>query len=192
MSEDTVSTQALAWAHEPDEETEDFAPIRHKHGVVAVALAGTALAIASVAAVVTLTSVPRQADRFEIRPAPVEAAQAPPPAATAPKPPAQVPPVQPPPQAAPHEQEPPNAHQTFTGSLRGDTAQTQGGAGLYPTEAPAAIDSEAESMCQDLAAGGAIQPYITGTLAKSPTLAPWQAAQVVHQAILSYCPQYDR
>jgi hypothetical protein len=179
---------AYAWQDEPDELRDEFAaPTRHKYGIAAVALAGTALAIACVAAVVTLTSVPRQPDRFEIRPAPVQ--QIPPP----PKPEAPAPPVAPP-QAAPpaHEQEPPNAHQTFTGALRGDTAQTQGGAGLYPTEAPGAVDSEAEAMCQDLAHGGAIQPYITGTLAKSPSLAPWQAAQVVHQAIEAYCPQYDR
>jgi hypothetical protein len=86
---------------------------------------------------------------------------------------------------------PPDAHQSFTRALRGDTLQTQGGAGLYPTD-PAAVDSEAQSMCQDLADGGSIQSYITGTLQKSPTLAPWQAAQAVHQAIRAYCPQYDR
>ncbi len=47
-------------------------------------------------------------------------------------------------------------------------------------------------MCQDLANGGSAQPYIDGTLKKSPSLAPWQAALVVHQAIQAYCPQYDQ
>jgi Protein of unknown function (DUF732) len=179
---------AYAWSDEPTEP--DYAPTGTNRSVVAAfALGAVGLAVACVAAVVTLTSVPRQPDRFEIRPAPVQEIPPPPkPAAPAPKP------VQAPPQAAPpaHEQEPPNAHQTFAGALRGDTAQTQGGAGLYPTEPQGTIDSEAQAMCQDLAHGGAIQPYITGTLAKSPSLAPWQAAQVVHQAIDAYCPQYNR
>jgi hypothetical protein len=89
-------------------------------------------------------------------------------------------------------QVPAAASQQFTQSLRDDKAQTQGGNGLYPTEAPAAVNSEAEAMCRDLAGGGAIQPYVDGTLRKSPSLAPWQAAEVVHQAIRAYCPQYDK
>jgi Protein of unknown function (DUF732) len=98
-------------------------------------------------------------------------------------------------QAAPPVQvpvQPPEAHQQFTEALRGDKPQTQDGNGLYPIQPRATIDSEAQAMCRDLANGGAIQPYIDGTLRKSPTLAPWQAARVVHQAIQAYCPQYDK
>ena len=36
------------------------------------------------------------------------------------------------------------------------------------------------------------RPYIDGTERKSPQLLPQEAAQVVHDAIESYCPQYDR
>jgi hypothetical protein len=170
--------------------------------VIPAALAAAAIAAVSVAATLMLTT-PRQPDRFTIRPAPV--VQLPSPAAPKAAPPKAAPPAAPvsplpappaesappPVVAAPPVGVPPDAHQRFTQALRGDTLQTQGGAGLYPTD-PAAVDSEAQSMCQDLADGGSIQPYITGTLQKSPTLAPWQAAQVVHQAIRAYCPQYDR
>jgi len=157
-----------------------------------------AIGAVSVAATLILTT-PRQPDHFTIRPVPVEQtpAPAPPPAAASPAPiaappkPATVPPAAAPPPAA-VSLPLPSAQRTFNRSLRGDTPETQNGAGLYPTESPAAIDSEAESMCNDLANGGSLQPYITGTLQKSPTLAPWQAAQVIHQAIQAYCPQDDR
>jgi hypothetical protein len=94
-------------------------------------------------------------------------------------------------QAAPPapQARPPSAHQAFTQTLRGDTRDTQNVAGLY-LETPTKVDSEAEAMCKDLASGGSIQPYITGTLRKSPSLAPWQAAMVVRQAVQAYCPQY--
>lgn len=143
----------------------------------------------------TTARPPSPAQRFvpppQIGPFPVPSKLAPPPEVQTPPPEAQreAPPVaQPPPvQAAP----PPAAKQ-FTNALNGDKVQTQGGNGLYPTQPASTINSEAQSMCQDLANGGAIQPYIDGTLAKSPSLAPWQAAQVVHQAIQAYCPQNDR
>jgi Protein of unknown function (DUF732) len=51
-------------------------------------------------------------------------------------------------------------------------------------------DAEARSMCQDLANGGSVQPYIDGTERKSPQLLPQEARQVVEDAIESYCPQY--
>jgi len=183
---------AYAWRDELEESAEipHVAPNPGNRPVIAVAaLAAVALAIAAVAAVVALTSPKPQPESFTIRPAPVE--QIPPPQAPNPAPPVAAPPAQhlAPAQAAPP---PPDARQTFTGSLRSDTAQTQRGAGLYPTEAPNTVDAEAREMCTDLANGGSAQPYIDGTLQKSPTLAPWQAAQVVRQAIQSYCPQYSR
>jgi len=169
-----------------------------------------AVAIAAVSIAGTLVLRPAPA-RFSISPAPVE--QAPPPPAPKPLPPApkplplapkaapppqaSPPPVAPPPVQHPHVQAappppqspPPGAHPAFTRMLRGNTRATQNGAGLY-LENPAKVDSEAEAMCEDLANGGSIQPYITGTLRKSPSLAPWQAAMVVHQAVQAYCPQY--
>jgi hypothetical protein len=48
----------------------------------------------------------------------------------------------------------------------------------------------ARKLCRDLADGGSVQPYIDGTERKSPQLLPQEAAQVVHDAIESYCPQY--
>lgn len=194
---------AYAWGSEPDE---DFtAPADHVDEpatgapVLAVAaLAALALAIAAVAAVTVLVT-PVRTDHYDLRPMPVQAAPAPAKAAPAPAPKA-APPillVVPPPVAAPAPRPPaapapPVAHQTFTQALRGDKPQTQNNAGLYPTEAPAAVDSEAKAMCQDLASGGSVQPYIDGTLKKSPSLAPWQAALIVRQAVGAYCPQYDK
>lgn len=46
------------------------------------------------------------------------------------------------------------------------------------------------TLCADLAHGESVQPYIDGTLKKSPQLLPQEAAQVVYDAIQSYCPQY--
>jgi hypothetical protein len=46
------------------------------------------------------------------------------------------------------------------------------------------------SLCQDLAKGKSIQPYIDGTLRKSPQLSRSEARQVVEDAIVSYCPQF--
>jgi Protein of unknown function (DUF732) len=186
-----------AWSEEPtDEIVQDYPEERGGRGVVAVAvLAVVAAAIAAVTAVVVLVS-PRP-NVIAIQPVPVEQAPAktgaPPNAVAAPPPPPLVigPPAQqeiPPPGAQP--QSPPDAHQVFVQALRGDTRQTQNGAGLYPSDPN--VDSEAQEMCQDLANGGSVQPYIDGTLRKSPTLAPWQASLAVHQAIRAYCPQYDR
>ena len=45
-------------------------------------------------------------------------------------------------------------------------------------------------MCADLAAGGSVNDYVTGTERKSPQLLPQEAAHAVHDAIESYCPQY--
>lgn len=190
------TTTALAWSSDQadDEELSHPAAAGANRPVVAVAaLAGVALALASVAAVVALMTPHAQPDRFTIRPAPIEQVPppAPPKAPPAPAPPRvqAAPPIQ---QAAPPQAPPPDANQRFTDALKDDKPQTQGGSGLYPTQPAGTINSEAQSMCQDLANGGAIQPYIDGTLAKSPSLAPWQAAQVVHQAIQAYCPQYEK
>ena len=46
------------------------------------------------------------------------------------------------------------------------------------------------TLCADLAHGESVQPYIDGTLKKSPQLLPQEAARVVYNAIQSYCPQY--
>jgi hypothetical protein len=46
------------------------------------------------------------------------------------------------------------------------------------------------SLCQDLAKGKSIQPYIDGTLRKSPQLSRSEARQVVEDAIGSYCQQF--
>ena len=191
-----VETRALdlpvyAWGEEPEEETKVLATIRRRlfdARIIPAVITGVAVAAVSIAGTLALTPGP---DHFTIRPAPVE--QVPAPKVVAPKP------VQPPIAAPPavvvppvqHLVQPPDARQTFTGALRGDTPETQGGNGLYPTDSPAAVDSEAAEMCRDLANGGSVQPYIDGTLRKSPTLAPWQAALAVHQAIRAYCPQYD-
>jgi hypothetical protein len=51
-------------------------------------------------------------------------------------------------------------------------------------------DQQARDLCQDLANGQSVQPYISGTLKKSPQLTPAEAAQVVRDAIQAYCPQY--
>ena len=49
---------------------------------------------------------------------------------------------------------------------------------------------QAIELCADLAHGGSPQPYIDGTLKKSPQLLPQEARQVVEDAIVAYCPQY--
>jgi Protein of unknown function (DUF732) len=51
-------------------------------------------------------------------------------------------------------------------------------------------DAQARSLCQDLADGKSIQPYIDGTLRKSPQLSRSEARQVVEDAIVPYCPQF--
>jgi hypothetical protein len=196
----TLESQTVyAWDEEPEQEPRwRITDLLRDGRIIPAVIAAVAVAAVSVAATLALTPGP---DHFTIRPAPIEQVPPPKPAAPAPEAVAPAPPAAPAPasrpvqhvpapvQAAP--QSPPNAHQAFTQALRGDTRETQNGAGLYPTN-PAAVDSEAEQMCQDLANGGSIQPYITGTERKSSTLAPWQAAEVVHQAIQAYCPQYLR
>jgi hypothetical protein len=49
---------------------------------------------------------------------------------------------------------------------------------------------QARSLCRDLANGGSVDGYLQGTLRKSPQLTRAEAAQVVHDAIESYCPQF--
>jgi hypothetical protein len=196
VSETVAPDTAHAWSAEPEEATEAH-PVTHRRffdaRIIPAVITGVAVAAVSIAGTLALT--PR-AGHFTIRPAPVEQIPAPPKAVTPepPKPAPKAPKAAPPAQHAPaqHLAQPPDARQTFSRALRGDTLQTQNGAGLYPTDPPATVDSEAESMCQDLANGGSIQPYIDGTLRKSPTLAPWQAALVVKQAVEAYCPQYER
>jgi hypothetical protein len=161
--------------------------------ILAVAvLAGVALAVAAVAAVVVLVT-PTRTDHYDLRPMPVQAAPEPPKAAPAPAPVAAPPvaapapvivqppvaaPVQRPPVAAP----PADANQQFSRQL------AQGKMWQHTPD----DDQQARRLCADLAAGGNVQPYIDGTERKSPQLLPQEAAQVVHDAIESYCPQYDR
>jgi hypothetical protein len=63
---------------------------------------------------------------------------------------------------------------------------------MWFKQSPSTEASEAQSMCQDLANGGSVNDYITGTMRKSPQLTPQEAAQVVRDAIDAYCPQYSR
>lgn len=92
-----------------------------------------------------------------------------------------LPPVQarvvPPPVAPPR-----NANQRFSASL----AQGR----MWQNEAD--DDQQARSLCRDLANGGSMDGYLAGTLRKSPQLTLAEATQVVHDAIESYCPLYDR
>ncbi|MFZ0229924.1 MAG: DUF732 domain-containing protein [Mycobacterium sp.] len=190
-----------AWSSEDDyteAAVQPDPPATGARSVVAVAILALFAAIAAITAGVVVLLTPTRTDHYDLRPMPLQAAPeppkapAPPPAAPpAPKaapsfveePPRIAAPVAPPPAAPPPEQ-------TFTKALRGDKPQTQNNAGLYPTDPPATVDAEAKAMCQDLANGGSLQPYVAGTLAKSPSLAPWQAALAVRQAVGAYCPQY--
>ena len=192
---------AHAWDEEFEDEWQEDEPrrvvslLRGLDGhLVPVVITAVAVAAVSIAATLMLTA-PR-GDRFNMLPGIVEQAppKAPPPpeAVPAPPPPAAPPVPAHPDQAAPPASPPPDAHQQFTQALQGDKPETVGGNGLHPNQPPDVINAEAQEMCQDLANGGSIQPYIDGTLQKSPSLAPWQAALVVHQAIQAYCPQYDR
>jgi hypothetical protein len=184
---ETASAETVyAWQHEPPEdepETDDPPPgVSYRPMIAVAALAAVALAIAGVAAVVSLASPARQPDHYSMRPPVVEQAPAPraalaPPKAT-PAPVVVQPPVavQPPPVAVQ-----PNANQRFGASL------AQGKMWQQPD---ANDDQQARSMCADLAAGGSVNDYVTGTERKSPQLLPQEAAQAVHDAIESYCPQY--
>jgi Protein of unknown function (DUF732) len=144
--------------------------------VLAVAVVAAVAAVAAVTAgvVVLLTPAPQPQRQYVIRPAPVE--QLPPPPAPKPAPPPVVaaPPVQ-------HVQAPPpDANQRFSALL---------GQGQMWQNTPD-DNQQAISLCQDLAHGGSVQPYIDGTLRKSPQLTPQEARQVVEDAIRAYCPQY--
>ncbi len=204
-----TSTQAIfAWQNAPDEPLSlPIGPIAELQYYVARRRAKLAavLTFTAVAAVVLVLTPAPQHTTVGVVQAPIIAPMPPPPKPQAPpvappkpqappvappKPQAAPPPVQHPEQAAPPvSQSAPNAHQAFTQALRGDTRDTHNGAGLHLTD-PANVDSEAAAMCQDLRNGGSIQPYIDGTLQKSPSLAPWQAARAVRQAVQAYCPQY--
>ncbi len=200
-------TEAVyAWSDETWDEGRPARSPRIDGRVIPAALTALAAAAVSVAATLVLTT-PREPDRFTIRPAPVEQAapppttmlieQPPPPAPRSlakPSPPAAPAYPAPPAQAAPAPAQapPPDARGQFTRSLHGDTLATQGGRGLNLTEGPAAVDSEAADLCNSLANGGDVQPYIDGTLKKSPSLTRWQAVLVVNQAIHAYCPQFTR
>jgi hypothetical protein len=173
MSDDTEAI--YAWADEPDEGATFDAPQR---AVVAIAaLAAVALALASVAAVVSLLTPPREPDHYSIRPAPIEQAPAPTPAPPRPTVEAS-PPVH---RLAPPAPKP-DANQRFQASLaQGQMWQNT------PDD-----DHQARQLCRDLANGGSVNDYITGTEAKSPQLTPQEAAQVVRDAVQAYCPQFNR
>jgi hypothetical protein len=182
-----------AWQEEIEEEVGNFPTLRRVDGrIIPALIAAVAVAAVSVAGTLVLTPGP---DRFTIRPAPIQ--QVPPPkAAPAPKPQAPVaappaehlipPAPQAPPQAPPVQHvpvqapPPPNAGQQFSAAL------AKGG--MWKNEAD--DDQQARDLCQDLANGQSVQPYISGTLKKSPQLTPAEAAQVVRDAIQAYCPQY--
>ncbi len=51
-------------------------------------------------------------------------------------------------------------------------------------------NQQAIDLCHDLANGESPEPYIVGTMRKSPQLTPLEARQVVSDAIGAYCPQY--
>ncbi len=204
-----------AWSDETWDEDRPARCPRIDGRVIPAALTALAAAAASVAATLVLTT-PREPDRFTIRPAPVEQAAPPPTTMPIDQPPSQAParaPVEqtPPPSRAPAPRSllsppaapahvapapvqapPPDARDQLTRSLRGDTLATQGGNGLYFTEDPATVDSEAADLCNGLASGGDIGPYVDGTLKKAPSLMRWQAVLVVNQAIEAYCPQFAR
>ncbi|WP_407688040.1 DUF732 domain-containing protein [Mycobacterium sp. HUMS_1102779] len=204
---DTTTHAIRAWQNAPDEPlllpvgrvAELKYYVARRRGKLAAVLTFTALA----AALLVLTPAPVQqaTPPVGIAQAPISGPIPPPVAALpAPKPPPPPPVPAPKPVAAPPVQHraavpqapPPDAHRQFTQSLQDDKAQTVGGNGLHPSQSTDVINAEAQEMCQDLANGGSAQPYIDGTLKKSPSLAPWQAALVVHQAIQAYCPQYDQ
>lgn len=195
MSEDTLAgaTEAIeppptevvyAWA---DEEQGQVSETRTPRSVVVVAaLAGVALAVAALAAMVVLVSSRPQPDHFTIRPAPVE--MPPPPVSKAVAPPIAAPPAQhliPP---APEVQQPPVAAPNATDKFSRSLAQGH----MWFRQSPSVEASEARAMCQDLANGGSVNDYIAGTERKSPQLLPSEARQVVYDAIDAYCPQYDR
>src|SRR5580693_6441185 len=149
-----AALESYAWGEEPDEPEggQDWrSRVTHllrDDRVIPAAITAVAVAAVSIAGTLALMPGP---DHFTIRPAPIE--QPAPPAAPKPPPKSVPPPIAAPP--AQHQippqapvQAPPDAHQVFTQTLGGDTRQTQNGAGLYPTD-PAAVDSEAQSMCQD-------------------------------------------
>jgi Protein of unknown function (DUF732) len=171
-----------AWQDVPDEEPTEAAEGLIPRGgnglVVAVAvLAAVACVVAVAAAVLMLARpTPQPQRQYVLRPAPVEQMPAPKPPAPKPAPPPVVaaPPVQ-------HVQAPPpDANRRFE-ALLGQGQMWQRGA-----DDP----QQAIELCADLAHGGSPQPYIDGTLKKSPQLLPQEARQVVEDAIAAYCPQY--
>lgn len=173
-------TEAYAWAEaadEPTEAAEELIPRGGNGWVVAVAvLAAVACVVAVAAAVLMLTRpTPQPQRQYVLRPAPVEQMPAPKPAPKlAPPPVVAAPPVQ-------HVQAPPpDANRRFE-ALLGQGQMWQRGA-----DDP----QQAIELCADLAHGGSPQPYIDGTLKKSPRLLPQEARQVVEDAIAAYCPQY--
>lgn len=196
-----------AWGEEESDGQEDRWPAkaifllrRLADGrLIPAAIAAVAIAAVSIAGMLVLTPQP---DHFSIIPAPIEQAPppkqapkpapkpAPPPAALkpAPKPapaprPQAAPPHPVPAPQAPPVQPPPDAADQLNRSL----AAAPGPMWLNN---PRAGNAEVESMCQDLANGGSIQPYIDGTERKSPQLMPWEATLAVHDAIEAYCPQF--
>jgi hypothetical protein len=176
-----VTTEPIyAWQ---DEETPEAESPPGRGVVFAVAVLATmALGIAAVTGAVVLMSL--RPDHFTIQQMPVE--QTPPTPKTvkaaSPTPWAMPPPINAlhltPPQAPP-AQIPASAQ--FAASLAQDR--------MWFDQTPQTEQSEAMSMCADLASGGSNEDYIDGTLQKSPTITRRQAQQVVAAAIDAYCPE---
>jgi Protein of unknown function (DUF732) len=165
-----AETPINARGDEPDESQKEVIQMDHlpsgSRSVVAVtALAAVAVALTAVSAVLAV-AVSAGADHYVIGELLVEPAPAPSPA---------------PVQLSPGEATPPGAHQRLAAAFARDGMWQQ--SGPYDEE-------QARDLCQDLANGRSLTPYIEGTEEQNPQLTPQEAAQVVYQAIESYCPQY--
>lgn len=179
---DIAAAPALAWQDEADQEPDT--PERVSGSVIAVALlAGLALALAVVAAVVVLTSPKRQPERFSIVPAPVEQAPSPPTAAPpktitiTPKPPvvAAPPSVQPPPARTP-----PDADDAFVKALNVE--------GIGITERQGAL-TDAHIACVNLSRGIPRGVIVEEVLQNTSGYTRSDAAEFVTLSVDYFCPQ---
>jgi Protein of unknown function (DUF732) len=155
---------------EPDEPKKqvirtDHLPSGSRSVVAVTTLTAVAAALIAVSVGRAVESSPL-ADQYVIGELPVEPAPAPPSA---------------PVQLATGKPTPPGANQRLVASFASDGMWQQ--SGPYDEE-------QARDLCQDLANGRSLTPYIEGTEEKNPQLTPQEAAQVVYEAIESYCPQY--
>jgi hypothetical protein len=189
-----AETSIDVWGAEPDEPEEqviqmDCLPSGGRSLLAVTALAAVAMAIGTVAAVVVLAPAMR-AGHYAIGQSLVEQApaslakavsappKAPPPGAvlSVQRGPVRLLPVKAAPLAMPSD-----ANQRFVASVvRG---------GMWRQSGPY-DEEQAGNLCQDLANGRSLSPYIEGAQEENPQLTPQEAEQVVYEAIESYCPQY--